>query len=147
MFEFEYRKLGDFTYNILAHQEDYYPFLLQWVGQEWRSDHEEFPDQPWTVEWLDLLPKMSFSLEVLELKSVKPRQDLMDYRTEGYSFIEELQVRAQEREISMLRGVSVEPLLVNRGGLELMDGYTRFMVLQKYRQEKVYAYVGHLLER
>ena len=144
MFEFVYRKLGDFTYNILAHQEDIYPFLLLWIGQEWQSDNEEFPDQVWTIEWLKLLPQMTFSLEILDLKAVKPREDLMSHQTESYSFIEELMARAQERELSMLRGVSIEPLLVNEDGLELMDGYTRLMVLQKYGQEKVYAYIGHL---
>ena len=144
MFEFEYRKLGDFTYNILAHKDDIYPFLLQWMWQEWQSDHEEFPDQIWTVEWLKLLPQMTVSLEILDFEVIKPRVDLMSHQTASYSFIEELTVRAQERELSMLRGVSIEPLLVNEDGLELMDGYTRLMVLQKYGQEKVYAYIGHL---
>ena len=144
MFEFEYRKLGGFTYNILANKEDVYPFLLQWIGQEWQSDHEEFPDQIWTIEWLKLLPQMTFSLETLDLKAIKPRADLMGHQTESYSFIEELTARAKDRELSMLRGVSIEPLLINEDGLELMDGYTRYQVLQKYGQEKVYAYVGHL---
>ena len=147
MFEFEYRKLGDFTYNILSHKEDIYPFLLQWIGQEWQTDHEEAPDQVWTIEWLKLLPQMTYSLEILDLKAIKPRVDLMSHQTESYSFIEELSERAQEREISMLRGVSIEPLLVNEDGPELMDGYTRYQVLQKYGQEKVYAYVGHLSGR
>jgi hypothetical protein len=27
--------------------------------------------------------------------------------------------------------------------MELMDGYTRYMVLRKHKQERVYAYVSH----
>jgi hypothetical protein len=53
-----------------------------------------------------------------------------------------LRQRAEEREESILRGVSIEPLLINRDGFELMDGYTRYMVLKKYNQHEVYAYVG-----
>ena len=45
---------------------------------------------------------------------------------------------------SLLRGVSIAPLLVNRRDFELMDGYTRYMVLKKYEQTEVYAYVGHI---
>ena len=44
----------------------------------------------------------------------------------------------------MLRGVSIEPLLVNRNGFELMDGYTRYTVLKRYEQEEVYAYLGEI---
>jgi len=53
-----------------------------------------------------------------------------------------LKERADEREESMLRGVSIEALLVNRNGLELMDGYTRYTVLKWHGQKEVYAYVG-----
>jgi len=36
-------------------------------------------------------------------------------------FISDLEERADEREESVLRGVSIEPLLVNREGFALMD--------------------------
>jgi hypothetical protein len=49
----------------------------------------------------------------------------------------------------MLRGVSIEPLLihrtaslVNRNGFELMDAYTRYTVLKRYSQKDIYAYAG-----
>lgn len=141
-FRFEYKKLGDFTYNILADVGDIKRFLNHWLTREWRADYEEDSQQFWTTEWLKLLPRMNFTQEVLELKDINPRPDLMRYKTETYSFMEELQARAEEREESMLRGVSIEPLIVNRAGFELMDGYTRYVVLKKYQQEEVYAYIG-----
>lgn len=142
MFEYEYRKLGNFTYNVLTNPSDIKLFLNEWLLKEWANDHEEFPDQTWTVEWLDMLPKMEFTLEVLDFDAINLRMDLMGYRSEFYDFNEELQVRAKEREESLLRGVSTEPLVVNRDGLELMDGYTRYIALKKHRQKNVLAYVG-----
>jgi hypothetical protein len=60
--------------------------------------------------------------------------------------VEEFQIglkeRADERQESILRGISIEPLLINRDGFELMDGYTRYTVLNRYQQTEVYAYVG-----
>ena len=56
-YEWEYRKLGDFTYNILP-EFQIKPLLLEYLKREWKIDHTEFPDQHWTVEWLDLLLKL-----------------------------------------------------------------------------------------
>ena len=140
-YEWRYRKLGDFTYNVLPPSQ-IKSFLLEWVKREWEIDHEESPDQPWTVEWLDLLPRMEFQLETLPLDQIRPRTDLMNYKTEAEDFMASLIERAAEREESLLRGVSTEPLLVNRLGLELMDGYTRYIVLKKHNQREVLAYVG-----
>ena len=56
----------------------------------------------------------------------------------------ELRERADDREWSILRGVSIEPLLINRNGYKLMDGYTRHVVLDKFLPHEVYAYVGHV---
>lgn len=142
--KFEFKKLGVFTYNILADVEDLNPFLSQWLEKEWRRDLMEFPEQPWTKEWLTLLSHMTFRLEILELNAISLRADLMSHQTQRYSFREELQQRATEREESMLRGVSIEPVVVNKHGWELMDGYTRYTVLRKYQQRKVYAYVGQV---
>ena len=120
------------------------PFLMEWLKKEWEIDHKEAPEQPWTIEWLSLLPRMEFSVQTLELDSIKPRPDLMSYRTDTYDFMTELMERAEEREESLLRGISTEPLVVNRDGFELMDGYTRYVVLKKHGHERVYAYVGTL---
>ncbi len=140
-----YRRLGDFTYNLLP-EAQIKPFLMEWLKKEWEIDHGEAPDEPWTVEWLDLLPKMEFSLQVLEIENIKPRPDLMGHKTITYDFMAELMERAAEREESLLRGVSTEPLVVNLDGLELMDGYTRYIVLQRHSQKQVYAYVGTIGE-
>jgi hypothetical protein len=112
--------------------------VTKWILREWEADHNEAPDEIWTVEWMDLLPKMEFSLEILELEYIHPRADLMSVE----DFQTSLKERADEREEGMLRGVSIEPLLINRNGSELMDGYTRYTVLKRHGQKEVYAYVG-----
>ena len=134
---FEYRKLGDFTYHVITNPNDIKTYLMKWIMPEWESDHAEAPDEHWTVEWMNILPNMQFGLEIVELNTIRPRADLMS--------VEEFQIglkeRADEREEAILRGVSIEPLLINRNGFELMDGYTRYTVLRRYNQNRVYAYV------
>jgi len=135
---FEYRKLGDFTYNVLPDPITIKAYLMKWMLREWEMDHNEAPDEEWTVEWMNILPKMEFALEILKLEGIHPHADLMSVE----DFQTSLKERADEREESMLRGVSIEPLLINRNGMELMDGYTRYTVLQRHAQKDVYAYVG-----
>ena len=111
---------------------------MEWILREWEFDHNEAPEEKWTVEWMNLLPKMRFALEIIQLHDIHLRSDLMgvdDFQTS-------LKERADDREWSLLRGVSTEPLLNNRDGFELMDGYTRYTVLKRYKQKEVYAYVG-----
>jgi hypothetical protein len=88
---------------------------------------------------MEALPEMEFTLQVIRLGDICPNADLWSLT----EFQTGLQERAEERELSMLRGVSIEPLLVNCNGFELMDGYTRYTVLQRYQQNEVYAYVGN----
>ena len=137
-FPFEYRKLGDFAYNVLSSPEHIRACLMKWILPEWELDHDEAPDEHWTVEWMAKLPRMDFRLEIIQLETILPNADLWcveDFQTS-------LKERADEREESMLRGVSIEPLLVDRDGFELMDGYTRYLVLKRYGQKEAYVYVG-----
>jgi hypothetical protein len=90
---------------------------------------------------MNLLPKMQFKLEIVCLADIHPNADLFSIE----QFHVELKERADEREEAMLRGVSIEPLLINRAGFELMDGYTRYTVLQRYKQREVYAYMGDVV--
>lgn len=136
---FEYRKFGDFTYHILTNPEDIKSHLTKWILREWEQDHNEAPNEHWTVEWMQVFPKMEFALTVLRLEDIHPHPDLWSVE----EFQVSLQERADDREWSILRGVSIEPLVVNQAGFQLMDGYTRYMVLKKYDQKDVYAYVGH----
>lgn len=140
-FEFEYRKLGNFTYNVLSDPGEIRTFLMKWIMREWESDHNEAPHERWTVAWMQALPKMEFALQIVRLDDIRPNPDLMS--------VEEFQVslreRADEREESILRGISIEPLLVNRDGFELMDGYTRYTVLKRHAQQEVYVYLGSVL--
>ncbi|MCI0550538.1 MAG: hypothetical protein L0287_06260 [Anaerolineae bacterium] len=138
LYSFEYRKLGKFTYHILAEAVTIKAYLLKWIMCEWEVDHSEAPEEHWTVEWMNALPNMEFALEILRLDDIHPHADLMSVE----DFQTSLKERADEREEGMLRGVSIEPLLVNRNGLELMDGYTRYIVLKRHQQKEVYAYVG-----
>ena len=135
---FEYRKFGLFTYHLLTDPLTIKTHLIKWILGEWESDHHEAPEEPWTLEWMNLLSKMEFALEVIRLDDIHPRADLMSVE----DFQISLKERAEEREEAMLRGVSIEPLLVKRNGFELMDGYTRYTVLNRYQQKEVYAYMG-----
>src|SRR6185503_12515565 len=79
---FEYLKLGDFTYHVLRDPLAIKAYLMKWILREWEADHYEAPDEEWTVEWMNILPKMEFALEMLGLDSIHPRADLM--RVEGF---------------------------------------------------------------
>ena len=140
MFPFEYRKLGDFTYHILSDPAEIKAYLMKWIMSEWESDHNQAPDEHWTVQWMTALPKMEFALEIIRLDDICPNVDLISVE----EFQSSLKERADEREESILRGISIEPLLVNRNGFELMDGYARYTVLKRYNQVEIYAYLGSL---
>ena len=135
---FEYHKLGDFTYHVIIDPNDIKDHLMKWIMREWESDHNEAPHEHWTVAWMNVLPKMDFKLEILRIEDIHPNTDLMSVE----QFQIGLKERADEREEAILRGVSIEPLLINQAGFELMDGYTRYTVLKRYQQKEVYAYVG-----
>jgi hypothetical protein len=137
-FSFEYRKLGDFTYHVLSDADEIKSYLIKWIMREWELDHNESPDEHWPVQWREALPEMEFTLGVIRLNDICPHPDLMSVE----DFQTSLKERADEREESILRGISIEPLLVNRDGFELMDGYTRYTVLKRYQQKEVYAYLG-----
>lgn len=140
IFPFEYRKLGDFMYHVLPDPNEIKAYLMKWIMHEWESDHNEAPNEHWTVEWMSVLPRMEFALEIIDLNDIHPNAHLMSVE----DFQTSLKERADEREESILRGISIEPLLLNREGFELMDGYTRYTVLQRFSQKQVYAYLGSL---
>ena len=137
-FPFEYRKLGDFTYHVISDSAEIKTYLMKWIMREWESDHNQAPEEHWTVNWMNKLPQMEFGLEIVDLNDIRPNPDLMSVE----DFQISLQERADEREESILRGISIEPLLIDRNGFELMDGYTRYTVLKRYEQKEGYAYVG-----
>lgn len=137
-YAFDYRKLGEFTYHVLHEPNTIKDYLLEWIMREWETDHNEAPEEHWTVEWINLLPKMEFNLSIVKMEIITLNNDLMS----AEDFIVDLKKRTDEREESVLRGISIEPLLINRTGFELMDGYTRHAVLKRHRQIEVYAYIG-----
>src|SRR5688500_16786719 len=128
IFPFEYRKLGDFTYHVLSDPSEIKSYLMKWIMREWESDHREAPEEHWTIAWMRVLPDMEFALALIRLEDVCPNRDLMSVE----DFQTSLKERADEREESILRGISLEPLLVSHNGFELMDGYTRYTVLKRY---------------
>ena len=137
-FPFEYRALGKFAYNVLSDPLTIKAYLMKWIMKEWEFDHNEAPDEYWTVEWMNVFPRMEFELKILPLDDIRPNADLFSVEV----FQRGLKERSDDRKESMLRGVSIEALLVNRNGFELMDGYTRYTVLKRHGQKEVYAYVG-----
>lgn len=137
-FPFAYRKLGDFTYHVLEDPDLIKAYLMKWIMPEWESDHHQAPDEHWTVKWMTALPNMRFALEIIRSEQICPNPDLMSVA----EFQRGLQERADEREESILRGISIEPLLIDRHGWELMDGYTRYTVLKRYGQKEVFGYIG-----
>jgi hypothetical protein len=136
---FQYTRLGDFTYHILTDPVIIKSHLTKWMTLEWEHDHHLAPEEHWTVEWMQIFPRMDFTLEILPLRKIQPHPDLWALQ----QFQDELKERADEREDSVLRGVSIEPLVVNHNSLQLMDGYTRYTVLKRYNQKDVYAYMGY----
>jgi hypothetical protein len=139
---FRYKKLGKFTYHIIRDKTKIKPFLLNWLGKEWEQDNKEFPDQPWTIEWLNHLLNLQFKLIIIHLDKIILREDLMSYKRDEYNFLEELNLRADEMEQSILQGSSIGPLIIRNEGFELMDGYTRYMILKRHQQKRIYAYIG-----
>ena len=139
-FSFVYRQLGDFTYHVISDSAEIKTYLMKWIMREWEFDHNQAPEEHWTVNWMNALPQMEFRLEIVDLNDICPNPDLMSVA----DFQVSLKERADEREESILRGISIEPLLINQNGFELMDGYTRYTVLKRYKQKEVYAYVGEM---
>lgn len=139
---FAYERLGTFTYNVVRDPSAATAYLRFWLKREWETDHEEAPTEPWTVEWLALLPSLGFRLAELDLAAVHPRPDLMAHGTGTASFASALRVRVAERRKSLLRGVSLEPLVVREGTGELMDGYTRYWLLREQGETRIYAYLA-----
>ena len=141
-FPFAYRKLGDLTYHVLSDPDEIKAYLMKWIMRECEFDHNESPDEDWTVVWMNALPRMDFALQIIRLDDICLNADLMSVE----EFQRSLKERADEREEAVLRGISIEPLLVKQDGWELMDGYTRYTVLKRYKQQEAYAYVGHVYE-
>jgi len=140
--EFAYERLGTFTYNVVRDPAAATEYLHFWLRREWEADHAEAPAEPWTVEWLAVLPRLIFRLAQLDLAAVHPRPDLMARGTGTNSFASELRVRAAERQKSLLRGVSVEPLVVLERNGELLDGYTRYWLMREQGESRIYAYLA-----
>ena len=111
---------------------------MEWIMREWEIDHNEAPGEHWTIEWMSILPKMEFNLSIVKLELINLNRGLMSVE----EFFVGLKERADEREESVLRGISIEPLLIDQNGFELMDGYTRHAVLKRHQQKEVYAYIG-----
>jgi len=141
-YNYEYVKLGSVTYNLLRDPNDIKSYLLEFILKEMEIDHSECPDQHWTIEWMDAVKTLTFTLQEIDLSLINLRANLMAYESDDEVFIVDLQERMEEREESFLRGLSFEPLVVNGLNFELMDGHTRHMLFKKYDIKYVYAYIG-----
>ncbi len=140
-YRWKYRKLEGVCWNTLP-AGMIRSYLDGFIRSEWIQDSREFPDQPWTPEWLEQLSRLSFSLKKISLEGIILRKDLMSYNTPQDNFARSLEIRADELQESFRRGVSLEPLLINGETMELMDGYTRYTVLKREGIQKVWVYRG-----
>ncbi|MFX1571425.1 MAG: hypothetical protein ACFFB0_01645 [Promethearchaeota archaeon] len=64
---------------------------------------------------------MKFNLLIVDLDKINLRQDLIYFKSDSYNFFEELNLRVEEMEISLLLGCSIDPLIANNENMELMD--------------------------
>jgi hypothetical protein len=83
MIRFEYRRLGDFTYHVGLEPEVIRGILTRWIIPEMQVDHQVYPDQPWTVQWLQQIPALFFELVAIPLTDIHLRPDLMTYESAG----------------------------------------------------------------
>lgn len=137
--EYEYRELDGFTYHLSLDPTKY---LREWLRAEWLQDAAEYPDQLWTNEWLHNVERLKFRVEIISLNLICPRQELMEYKEEGYSFKKELKERVRERIPAIRMGTSIMPLVIRDSDKELLDGYTRYIALKQLGAQRVYGYIG-----
>ena len=90
---FQYTRLRDFTYHILTDPVHIKNHLTKWILPEWELDHNQAPDEPWTVEWTRVFPQMDFALEILPIQEIHPHPDLWSLQ----DFQASLKERAEER--------------------------------------------------
>ena len=64
-FPFEYRMLGDFTYHVLHEPGEIKSYLMKWIMREWEDDHNQAPEEHWTVNWMEAL--YPFTVQVILL--------------------------------------------------------------------------------
>ena len=98
-FPFEYRRLGDFTYHVLHEPGEIKSYLMKWIMREWELDHDEAPHEHWTVTWMENLPRMEFSLQVIQLDDIYLNADLMGVK----DFQHSLEERAALSALTILR--------------------------------------------
>lgn len=135
------RTLGGVVYRVFESPEAANIYLERTLKEEWDQDHAEFPDQPWTVEWLKRLETATFELKEVSLGDIYPREDLMNHETDAYSFKEELASRVEEAGNLLENENGIEPLIVFNGSNELVDGYMRFTLLEKSGVRSVLVYI------
>src|SRR5215213_5090897 len=51
-------------WNTITNPNDIKTHLMKWSMREWELDHSQASHEHWTVEWMNVLPKMDFKLEV-----------------------------------------------------------------------------------
>lgn len=129
--------IDGFLYNIKQDIES----LKESLGKEWEQDHREFPDQPWTLEWLTKLQNSSFEMKRMHLSAIVPRKDLMTWVSGKYVFAEELSSRVSEARENISETTIIDPLVVLADTNELVDGYMRYTLLQEMGAKEVLVYV------
>jgi len=143
--KFTERTLGKFKYRVLEDPTDISIHLRIELVAELEQDQREFPDQQWTPEWLNIIKTHQFELRQLDLDSICPRKDLMNWETDTYSFAKELKDRVDEARPFIGEDPFIEPLVVREGNLELIDGHMRYTILNEWGEAETYAYVARTM--
>ena len=99
--------------------------LSEWEEEEFNREYPEMDRWNWKVE----------TLKVRDIKLWKP---LM----EDPAFISELEKRVEAQKNMILRGETVEPIVVRGRDMIIYDGYARLHALKQLGKREALAYVG-----
>lgn len=136
------KKLGTFTYKTLESPEKITKYLRSELRKEWLQDQYEHPDQTWTPRWLNAVEENKFELRKVSLADIKPLQELMNWKTNSYNFIVELESRLAEAQETLECERAIAPIVVLKEGMELVDGYMRYHFLLRSGESETYAYIS-----
>jgi len=139
------RRLDGVAYWVIDDPGDIYDFINTQLRQEWGADATDEGRHPEEDTWLQQLPKRTWRLEILDLKSIKPNPYEFIPRS-GYNFEERLAQRSKELRRGIEKyGATISPLTVRGEDMQLVDGYCRFTTLKAMNILRTYAYLGRLM--
>jgi hypothetical protein len=142
------RRLEGIAYWVIADPEAIHDFINTEVRKEWEADARSEGRDPGEDNWLTTLSRREWSLTVLGTSSIRLDPEIMNYvnRKTGYNFKERVVERSEQlrREIEEF-GHVIWPVIVNKEGMLLVDGYCRYVTLESMGVQRIYAYIGTMV--